>query len=103
MPITNGRYGALPGLSRRQRMTLRGRWLRHWVSLQLARPSRLPPEDTRVGHVLYREFGCWTVRPVAGWRARRWITPPTHATRAIAGDEGDAACDWAGEVLGIWS
>jgi hypothetical protein len=65
----------------------------------LARPGRLTPADTRVGYTIYREWGHWTVRPVAGWRSHRWITPPTHATRSVP--DHDSACEWAADLLGV--
>jgi hypothetical protein len=52
-------------------------------------------------YAMYREWGRWTIRPVTGWRSHRWITPPTHATRAIAHDDHDTASDWAADLLSI--
>ncbi len=102
MPLTTGRYCEIRLDTRRARLAHRWRWLRESVRvLLLTRPHRLDPTDTGAGYTMYREWGHWTVRPVTGWRARRWITPPTHATRTIARDDRDAACDWAADLLGI--
>ena len=101
MPITRGRYGALPDLTRGQRLALRCSWLRQWVSWCGPGPI-VSPGDTGAGYVLYREWFCGTVRPLAGCRARRWITSPTHITRVIPGDDRDDACAWAGELLGVY-
>jgi hypothetical protein len=101
MPSTTGRYADIGLASRRARLAHRWRRFRESVRVLLARPYRLAPQDTRVGYTMYREWGHWTVRPVTGWRARRWITPPIHATRAVPRDDRDTACDWAAELLGI--
>ena len=101
MPITNGRYASRKTSTPRERLAHHWFWLRHRASVLLARPGRLTPEDNGAGHTVYREWGHWTVRPVAGWRSHRWITPPTHATRRVSGSNHDAACEWAMTVLGI--
>jgi hypothetical protein len=101
MPISTGRYAAYTPGSRRAALAHRWSWLRHSVRLLLARPHRLAPEDTGTGYAMYREWGRWTIRPVTGWCSHRWITPPTHATRAIAHDDHDEASDWAADLLNI--
>jgi hypothetical protein len=101
MPITTGEYAPRTIMSRRELLAHRWFWLRHNVALLMQRPWRLDESDTGVGHALYREWGYWTVRPVAGWRSRRWITPPMHATRCIPGADHDAAIEWSMERLGI--
>jgi hypothetical protein len=102
MPITSGRYATYWAASTSwQRLARRWLWLKASVRTLCARPNRLAPGDTGVGSSLYREFGYWTIRPVAGWRSHRWVTPPTHATRDVPGTDHDAACDWAIAVLGI--
>ncbi|QIS15911.1 hypothetical protein [Nocardia arthritidis] len=47
-------------------------------------------------------MGWWTVRPVRGFRSRRWISKPIYATRAIPGDDREAALTWMGKQLGIY-
>ncbi|WP_157107824.1 hypothetical protein [Nocardia amikacinitolerans] len=51
--------------------------------------------------MLNRELGWWTVRPMLGWRSRRWVSKPTYATRAIPGDDLSAAKDWMRAALEI--
>ena len=103
MPLTNGRYGSLQGrsITARQRLGMRWRWLRHSVGLWLARPNRLAPGDTGAGTTLHREWGHWVIRPVSGWRSRRWITPPLHATRHVPASDRDGALYWGMDTLGL--
>jgi hypothetical protein len=102
MPITTGRYGtATTTTTRRAELARRWHWLRHCARVLRDRPRRLRPDDNGAGHAMSREWGCWTIRPAAGWRSHRWITPPTHLTRAIGRDDRDGACDWAADLLGI--
>lgn len=52
--------------------------------------------------MLNHEMGWWTVRPVTGAGARRWISKPKYATRAIARDDREAALTWMGQLLGLY-
>jgi len=103
MPL-NGRYASsrtTSTITPRQRLAHHWFWLRHTITMRCARPHHLAPEDTGAGSTIYREWGHWTIRPVAGWRSHRWITPPLRATRAIPASNHDAATQWALDVLGI--
>lgn len=68
------------------------RWLhlRHYV-----RMLRRPRGETSVSHELRREYGGWTLRPQYGLRRIRYVSPPTHYTRAIPAGDQDAAANWA--------
>lgn len=102
MPLTRGRYMPVPGLTRRQVIASRLRWLRGTVlGFFLYPPWRRHPEDTGGGFQVRREWGYWTVRPNRGWRSVRWVTPPVHATRHIPRSDHDDAWIWGTEVLGI--
>ncbi|WP_433655049.1 hypothetical protein ACQPW1_29505 [Nocardia sp. CA-128927] len=46
-----------------------------------------------------REYGGWVIRPAAGWRRLRWITPPLHYTRAIPADDTYGVGSWMLEKL----
>lgn len=73
-----------------------------WRAATRPRPRRwLNPRHTGAGHMLNRELGWWTVRPMLGWRSRRWVSKPTYATRAIPGDDLSAAKDWMRAALEI--
>jgi hypothetical protein len=91
MPLTQGRYGESDGHHRLF-------WLRHNAS-QLLRSLRRDPRDTGGGYTMHREWGAWVLRPVSGWRALRWITPPADATRSV--NDRDAALDYYAAKLGV--
>jgi hypothetical protein len=102
MPLTQGRYAPVVGLSRREVTASRLRWLRGNVVGFFLYPSwRRHPEDTGEGFHLTREWGFWMVRRHRGWRSVRWVTPPAYATRRVPGDDRDAAQLWGAQVLGV--
>ncbi len=85
------------------RETVRSRVIGLWRTLTRPRPRRgLHPDDTGGGHMLHREMGRWTVRPVSGWNSRRWVSKPKLATRAIPGNDREAAIDWMCTQLGVY-
>jgi hypothetical protein len=100
MPATTGRY-AIRGIGTlARRASHHWRWLLQAASRTVGRAS-LHERDNGGGYTLHREWGRWTLRPVTGWRALRWVTPAPHATRAVPGHERDAAGDWGLKVLGL--
>ncbi len=75
------------------------------VARALSRPRprrRLHPDDTGGGYTLHREVGWWTVRPVSGWGARRWVSKPKYATRTIPGTDREEALTWMCTKLGVF-
>jgi hypothetical protein len=76
------------------------RWLLR-SAVRIAGRGRLDERDNGAGYTVHREWGRWTLRPVTGWRALRWVTPAPYATRAIPGNDRDAACDWAMKALDL--
>ena len=70
-------------------------------ALARVRSSRLAPGDNGGGYVLHREWACWTLRPMSGWRSVRWVSAPPYSTRQVGRDDREAALDWMASVLGI--
>lgn len=102
MPLTEGRYAPTVASTRRDAIASRLRWLRGRIlGYFLYLSWRRHPEDTGAGFGLSREWGWWMLRPSRGWHSVRWVTPPAHATRAIAAADPDGAEIWAAKTLGI--
>ncbi|MEV2220628.1 hypothetical protein AB0E01_12180 [Nocardia vinacea] len=100
MDLPNGRrYAEYIGpVSTRERVA----GLVRALSLALPRRRKLHPQDAGGGYQgVRREFGRWVVRPMTGPGSRRWVSKPHYATRAIPGNDREAATDWMLATLGL--
>jgi hypothetical protein len=100
MPATTGRYATYSAGALASRINHRWRRLLRTV-VRIAGRGRLDERDNGAGYTLHREWGHWTLRPVTGWRALRWITPAPHTTRTIPRHDRDAASDWGMKTLDV--
>lgn len=98
MSLTTGRYAESDA-----RPTLHSRlfWLRRNITTFLLEVREGLSEDTGDGSYLCRDWGVWMVRPCHGFRSRRWVSLPQHATRSIAAGDNEAATDWFMAQAGI--
>jgi hypothetical protein len=90
--LLNGSYAPI-------QLPLKGRIAHRWFWLRTrlrdsAQSWWMRMRDNAGGYPVHREWGRWTIRPAGGWRSIRWITPPTHTTRAVLAGDHDAAVDW---------
>lgn len=93
-----GRYAEVPAGSIPRRVHVTSFLRRQWHTLLT---PRLHPGDSGGGYTLHHEWGRWTIRPVKGWRSRRWISVPLHTNRAVAKGDRDRALDWMARTLNL--